>query len=74
MLARVRRILGFRVSVGELLVAALVLGVPYVVVGAVWAGLHTDHLHGMAGADLVVSYLGAIASWPVLLFSDVCMV
>ena len=27
----------------------------------------------MAGADLVVSYLGSIVSWPVLLFADVCM-
>ena len=27
----------------------------------------------MAGADLVVSYLASIVSWPVLLFADVCM-
>jgi hypothetical protein len=28
---------------------------------------------GMSGADLVVSYLGSIVSWPLLLFADVCM-
>jgi hypothetical protein len=27
----------------------------------------------MTGADLVVSFLGSIASWPVLLISNVCM-
>ena len=27
----------------------------------------------MAGVDLVVSYLGSIVSWPVLLVADVCM-
>jgi hypothetical protein len=32
-----------------------------------------EHLQHMAGADLVVSYLGSIVSWPVLLVADVCM-
>jgi hypothetical protein len=39
----------------------------------VWSSTHTEHLQGMQGADLVVSFLGSIVSWPVLLFSDVCM-
>jgi hypothetical protein len=34
---------------------------------------HTAHLQHMRGADLAVSFLGSIVSWPVLLFSDVCM-
>jgi hypothetical protein len=37
------------------------------------SGRHTQHLQRMAGADLVVSYLGSIVAWPVLLFADVCM-
>lgn len=60
-------------TIGELIVAALVIGTPYLIVGAVWSSMHTDHLHHMAGADLVVSFLGSIVSWPVLLFADVCM-
>jgi hypothetical protein len=47
--------------------------VPYLIVGAIWSSTHTAHLQHMAGADLVVSYLGSIVSWPVLLFADVCM-
>jgi hypothetical protein len=68
-----RRLLGYRVSVGQLLVIALALGTPYLIVGAIWSSTHTDHLSRMGGTDLAVSFLGAIVSWPVLLVADVCM-
>jgi len=68
-----RRLLGFQVTIGELIVAAVVVGTPYLIVGAVRSSTHTEHLQHMRGADLVVSYLGSIVSWPVLLFADVCM-
>jgi hypothetical protein len=73
MLGALRRLLGFQVTIGELIVLALVLGTPYLIVGVFWSTTHTEHLHRMTGADLVVSYLGSIVSWPVLLFTDVCM-
>jgi hypothetical protein len=65
--------LGFQVTIGELIVVALILGTPYLIVGVIWSSTHTEHLQRMAGADLVVSYLGSIVAWPVLLFADVCM-
>ena len=65
--------LGYRVSIGELVVVALVLGTPYLIVGVIWSSTHTDHLAEMDGIDLVVSFLGAIVSWPVLLIANVCM-
>ena len=68
-----RRLLGFQVTIGELIIVALILGTPYLIVGVIWSSTHTVHLQHMAGADLVVWYLGSIVSWPVLLFSDVCM-
>jgi hypothetical protein len=52
---------------------AVILGTPYLIVGVVWSCTHTEHLRQMQGADLVVSFLGSIASWPVLIFSNVCM-
>ncbi|MEN3222195.1 hypothetical protein [Mycolicibacterium porcinum] len=73
MLARLRRLLAYRVALGELIVVAAVLGAPYLLIGTVWSGSHTDHLRSMGGLDAVVSFLGAIVSWPVLLFTDVCM-
>jgi hypothetical protein len=68
-----RRLLSFQVTIVELVVVALILGTPYLLVGVFWSAMHTEHLQQMTGADLVVSYLGSIVSWPVLLFADVCM-
>jgi hypothetical protein len=68
-----RRLLSYQVTVGELIVAVLVIGTPYLVVGLIWSSTHTEHLQRMSGLDLAVSYLGSIVSWPVLLFADVCM-
>jgi hypothetical protein len=65
MLGALRRLLGFQVTIGELIVVALILGI--------WSSTHTEHLQHMAGVDLAVSYLGSIVSWPVLLVADVCM-
>jgi hypothetical protein len=72
-LGAVRRLLGFQVTIGELIVVALILGTPYLIVGVIWSSTHTEHLQHMAGAGLVVPYLGSIVSWPVLLIADVCM-
>ncbi|HEY1841170.1 MAG TPA: hypothetical protein VGG53_13305 [Mycobacterium sp.] len=73
MLETIRRILGFQLTIAQLIALGLILGTPYLVVGAIWSMTHTAHLVHMHGADLVVSFLGSIVSWPVLLFSDVCM-
>jgi NADH:ubiquinone oxidoreductase subunit 4 (subunit M) len=73
MLETVRRVLGFQLTIAELIGLGLIVGTPYLVVGTIWSTTHTAHLQQMHGADLVVSFLGAIVSWPVLLFSNVCM-
>lgn len=73
MLKKVRQVLGFKVSVAELIGIGLILGTPYLLIGVVWSTTHTEHLHHMHGIDLVVSFLGSIVSWPVLLFANVCM-
>lgn len=67
------RLLSYRMSVGELIGLALIIGTPYLIIGLVWSLTHTAHLHEMQGLDLVVSFLGSIVSWPVLLVADVCM-
>lgn len=72
-LTRFRQVLGFELSIGRLLAIGLTIGPPYLLVGTVWSTTHTQHLAQLQGADLAVSYLGSIVSWPVLLFSNVCM-
>lgn len=73
MLSKIRQVLGFQITIAELIGLGLIVGTPYLLVGVIWSTTHTDHLHHMQGADLVVSFLGSIVSWPVLLFADVCM-
>ncbi|OBI47433.1 hypothetical protein A5707_19305 [Mycobacterium kyorinense] len=73
MLGKVRQLLSFQLTIAELIGLGLLVGTPYLLVGVIWSSTHTDHLHDMHGADLVVSFLGSIVSWPVLLFADVCM-
>ncbi|MGV0838041.1 hypothetical protein [Mycolicibacterium thermoresistibile] len=73
MLTRLRQFLSYQLTIAELIGLAIIVGAPYLIIGMIWSSTHTDHLQGMQGADLVVSFLGSIVSWPVLLFADVCM-
>jgi hypothetical protein len=73
LLTKLRQILKYQLTIAELIGIGLLLGIPYLVIGLVWSSTHTEHLHHLHGADLVVSFLGSIASWPVLLFANVCM-
>lgn len=73
MLTKLRQVLSYQLTIAELLGIAVVFGTPYLVIGVIWSSTHTEHLRQMHGADLVVSFLGSIVSWPVLLFSNVCM-
>jgi apolipoprotein N-acyltransferase len=60
-------------TIAEWIGLGLLAGLPYLLIGVVWSSTHTAHLAELSGADVVVSFLGSIASWPVLLVSDVCM-
>ncbi|OBK15043.1 hypothetical protein [Mycobacterium asiaticum] len=73
MLTLIRRVLSYQLAVGRLLAIGIVVGTPYLLVGAIWSNTHTEHLRELHSADMAVSYLGSVVSWPVLLFSDVCM-
>jgi hypothetical protein len=73
MLSKVRHVLGYQLTVAELIGLGFIVGTPYLLVGTIWSTTHTAHLQHTHGADLVVSFLGSIVSWPVLLFANVCM-
>ncbi|MEZ0364036.1 hypothetical protein ACAG26_10110 [Mycobacterium sp. pUA109] len=73
MLEMLRRVLDYKFTVAELIGIALIIGTPYLLIGVVWSGTHTEHLKDLDGIDLVVSFLGSIVSWPVLLLANVCM-
>ncbi len=65
--------MNYEMTIAEWFGTALIVGVPYLAVGVIWALTHTAHLAGSSGVDTVVSALAAIVSWPVLLVSNVCM-
>lgn len=70
---KVRNLLNYQLTIAELIGIAVLLAIPYLIIGGIWSATHTEHLQHMHGADLAVSFLGSIASWPALLFTDVCM-
>jgi NADH:ubiquinone oxidoreductase subunit 4 (subunit M) len=73
MLEKLRKVLEFQLTIGQLMAIGLIVGTPYLLIGTIWSTTHTEHLHQMHGVDLAVSFLGSIVSWPVLLFANVCM-
>ncbi|MBO0679898.1 hypothetical protein JRC04_20715 [Mycolicibacterium sp. S2-37] len=70
---KLRQLLAYKLTIAEIIGIGLLLGTPYLIVGVIWSSTHTEHLSRLDGVDLAISFLGSIASWPVLLFSDVCM-
>jgi NADH:ubiquinone oxidoreductase subunit 4 (subunit M) len=72
-LEKLRQLFDFEFTVAQLIAIGLILGTPYLLIGAVWTSSHTEHLHQLHGLDLAVSYLGSIAAWPLLIFANVCM-
>ncbi|MDA4107126.1 hypothetical protein [Mycolicibacterium holsaticum] len=74
-LTAVRKILGFEMTIAEWIGTAIILAVPYLVVGAVWTAFHLDYVNAINtnGVNRLMALLGSVAAWPVLLFSTVCM-
>jgi hypothetical protein len=72
-LATLRKFLGFEMTIAEWIGTAILAAIPYLVIGVIWSATHTQQLSGLTGVDRAPALLGSIVSWPVLLFSDVCM-
>lgn len=73
MLKRLDRIFSYEMKVSEFLGTLIILGIPYGIIGIVWSLTHTSHLRDLHGLDVIMSFLGSIVCWPVLLFSNVTM-
>lgn len=57
----------------QMLVIALVLGIPYLIIGLIWALNHTEHLAQLQGLDKLFSFVGEVVAWPPLLISDITL-
>ncbi|OBF88581.1 hypothetical protein A5790_21525 [Mycobacterium sp. 852002-51152_SCH6134967] len=71
MVAAVRKLLSFEMTIAEWIGTGLILAAPYVVVGIGWTALRLDRLDG-SGLAWFVQLVGSIAFWPALVFSAVC--
>jgi hypothetical protein len=72
-LATLRKLLAVEMTIAEWIGTAILAAVPYLVIGVIWAVTHADPLDGFGLTGRAVSLVGSVVSWPVLLFSDVCM-
>jgi hypothetical protein len=73
MLARLRRLMEFELSLAELVGVGAFLAGPYLLIGLVWILVHAHSVDGLRGVELLVSVLGSIALWPALMFASVCL-
>ena len=73
MLTTVRRILDFEMTIAEWIGAAIILSVPYLIIGMVWAFTHLGDLSSMPAPRAVVSFMLAVLMWPVPLITNICM-
>ena len=70
-LTAARKVLAFEMTIAEWIGTAAILAVPYLLVGMVWTAIGGDYLGG-GGHSQILSIVGSIVSWPVLLVSTVC--
>jgi len=62
-----------KLSIRQLLYIAITIGVPYVVIGVIWALNHQDHLTHVHGIDKLFSVLGEVIAWPPLIISNITL-
>lgn len=67
------RLLDREVPIRQLVAFALVLGVPYVMIGFGWALTHQDHIASLSGLDALFSFIGEIVAWPPLIVADITL-
>jgi hypothetical protein len=71
MLSAARKVLSFEMTIAEWIGTALMLAVPYLVVGVVWTLIQGDHVSTAVGGR-IVSVFVSVVSWPALLISTMC--
>lgn len=70
----VRKLLQHRFTIAELIGLAVLLAIPYLVIGLLWLATHTDRLPEVHGIRLLLSILASVLAWPVLLLGNACPV
>jgi hypothetical protein len=69
-LSAVRKVLDFEMTIAEWIGTAIMLAVPYLVIGMVWTAINGGHTDALGGP---FSLLASVVSWPALLISALCV-
>lgn len=69
----IKELLDYRISIRQLVAIALVLGIPYLIIGVIWLFTHDEHLAGLNGLDYLFSLIGEVIAWPPLVISDITL-
>ena len=70
MLAAVRKVLSFEMTIAEWIGTTVILVIPYLAIGVVWLFFHLDQLDDGSAVHRIVVVLATIVSWPVLLVAN----
>lgn len=60
-----------RISIRQMMYLAIAGAVPYLAVGLIWLLTHRSHLGDLHGLDRIVSTIGQVVAWPVLIVADI---
>ncbi|MGE2731510.1 hypothetical protein ACQI4F_18700 [Mycolicibacterium vaccae] len=67
-----REMLGYRMTIAEWLGTAVLLGVPYIVIGVVWTVFRADTVIHFEGLQKPVAIIGSVVFWPLLIVGRLC--
>jgi hypothetical protein len=72
MLTTLQKLLDVEMTIAEWLGTGFILAIPYLALGAAWTAANAERFDGLHGLQLVLTLVGAVLSWPVLLLPSVC--
>ncbi len=67
MLTDIRSLLTFEMTIAEWIGTAVILLVPYLIVGVVWTVMNSERLGDASGLRWVVAVVVSVTQWPAML-------
>ncbi|MEU4412513.1 hypothetical protein AB0G00_00150 [Nocardia salmonicida] len=67
----VTKVLERRLSIRQMVYLTIAGGIPYIAIGVIWLITHDSHLSELTGLDRLLSAIGEIIAWPVLIIADI---
>ena len=61
-----------RLTIAEWLGTAVIVNVPYLLLGVAWSAANSDRFADLHGVELVLTFVGTVLCWPVLWLPNVC--